>query len=791
MILSVLVVIVAFFFSTLSMAQESEDVQLRCSNGASDAFLPLYTDNDTGRVLLEIRDLSSEALYFPYGASSPAVMDVFLAGSVAGGGSLGLDEDFWGYKAGRVSFKRVGQQVALELRNRRFRETGRDPLYGRLLQDQLSTSILAMLPIVHATEDCLLVDTAPLATMDTGGHALQAKIGGGQSIVLDPTRSFVDLTSSKAQVDHTEVQTVLTFANPAPNADLNRAIPDAKSISIRVRHAFVRPPDGMRPRVGHPLIASGNFGAISVNYGTIGIAYFDTAAAVTEPRRVHLVNRFRLEKSDPLAEVSDPINPIMVYLDPRIPEPYMGAIKEAALDWGRAFEVAGYSNAIRVAVADENVDPLDIRTNYVFWSEDLKRSVSQGETFLDPETGEILSFKVRIDSQRPRYHANMWAMMRSAIDPDNPGEITPSQEDYAAYRIRMLSLHEIGHGLGFGHNMSASVVSQSSIMDYVMAPRFDITDAGKLSFADWHTRGIGPYDLAMIRYLYTPFAAAEETEGLSKVIKDIKAQGLILTTEADARWNEYDDFADPVEQLDAHIAQRDILLASFGEMSVNEGDYYGRLRDNVQFAYFYHRSALDRGIKNIGGFHEDFTVRGEDGEPFAYVDSETQRAVLDRLMAALQPAALAMSPELIALIGPQPERSLPSSDEIMGRSGNAIDTLSAARSLVASVVGPLFAPDRAQRLMIQNALDETQLSLSESIDVLVASLIAIPPPEDDTLALLQAITADEAKTALIALSVNENASPEVRKLVASKLTEYEISGETASSALPRPKAPAN
>ena len=769
----------------------SEDTQLRCSNGASDVFLPLQTDNDTGSVLMEIRDLSAEALYFPYGASSPAAMDVFLAGAVAGGGSLGLDEDFWGYKAGRVRFERVGHQVALELRNRRFREIGSDPIFGALLEDQISTSIIAMLPIVLAAEDCLIVDTAPLSTLDAGGHVLQAKIGGGQTVALDPTRSFVDLQHSEAQLDHTEIQTVLTFANPAPSATLNRAIPDAKSMSIRMRHAFVRPPEGMRPRVGHPLIASGNFGAISVNYGTIGIAYFDTAAPVDAPRRVHLVNRFRLQKSDPSADVSDPINPIIVFLDPRIPEPYMNAIRDAALDWGDAFEVAGYSNAIRVEVADESVDPLDIRTNYVFWSEDVTRSVSQGETFLDQETGEILSFKVRIDSQRPRYHANMWAMMRSAIDPDDPGDITPSQEDYAAYRIRMLSLHEIGHGLGFGHNMSASVAGQSSIMDYVMAPRFDVTEAGKLSFADWHTRGIGPYDLAMIRYLYAPFAEAEEQAGLSGIIEDMRAQGLILTTEADARWNEYDDFADPVEQLDAHMAQRNILLANFGEKSVNEGDYYGRLRDNFQFAYFYHRSALDRGVKNIGGFHEDFTRRGEAGTPFTYVDAETQRAVLDRLSSALQPEALVISPDLVALIGPQPERSPPSTDEITGRSGKSLDTLSAARSLVSSVVGPLLSPDRAQRLMIQHALDETHLSLAETIDVLVTSLVAVSPPEDETLALLQSIVADETATALTALSGNQNASPEVRNLAKSKLAEYELSGEPASSALPRPKAPAN
>jgi len=777
--------------SSFAFSQESENTKLSCSTGVSDAFLPLQVEESTGRVLLEIRDTSREALYFPYGASSPAAMDVFLAGSVAGGGSLGLDEDFWGYKAGRVRFRRVGQQVALELRNRRFRETGKDPLLGQLLEDQISTSILAMLPIVHESEDCILVDTAPLAKLDIGGHVRQAQIGGGQTVALDQTRSFVDVTNSEALADHTEIQTVVTFSNPAPSANLNRVIPDAKSMSIRMRHAFVRPPEGMRPRIGHPLIASGNFGAIRINYGTIGIAYFDTTASHAAPRRVHLVSRFRLEKSDPSKKVSDPVNPIVVYLDPRLPEPYRSAIRDAALDWGDAFEVAGFSNAIRVEVAGKDVDPLDIRTNYVFWSEDETRSVSQGETFLDQETGEILSFKVRIDSHRPRYHANMWSMMRGAIDPEDPGEITPTQEEYAVYRIRMLSLHEIGHGLGFGHNMSASVANQSSIMDYVMAPRFDITAAGKLSFADWHTRGVGSYDLAMIRYLYTPFSETNETAGLAEIIDDMKAQSLILTTEADARWNEYDDFADPVEQLDAHIAQRDILLANFGEKAVNEGDYYGRLRDNLQFAYFYHRAALDRGIKNIGGFHETFTRRGEAGEPFVYVDAETQRSVLKRLMHALRPEGLAMSPELVARIGPQPERSPPSTDEILGKSGEALDTLSAARSLVASVVGPLLEPERAQRLMIQHALDAEQLSLEETIDILVSSIFPGVPPEDATLALLNEIAANETATTLTALSVSEKATPEVRAVVTSKLAEYQIVGEAASSAPPRPKAPAN
>ena len=762
-----------------------------CKRTKTDAYLPLQVEEGTGRVLMEIRDSSLEALYYPYGASSPAAMDTFLAGAVAGGGSLGLDEDFWGYKAGRVKFSRAGGHIALELRNRRFRDTSGDPLLGALLEDQISTSILAMLPIVAESKECILVDMAPLAAIDTGGHVLQAKIGGNQSIALDPTRSFVDLENSEALPDHTEVQVVLTFSNPAPSATLNRATPDAKSLSLRMRHAFVRPPEGMRARTGHPLIASGNFGAIRVNYGTIGVAYFDTSASINEARRVHIVNRFRLEKKNTNDRVSDPISPIIVYLDPRIPNPYRNAIRQAVLDWSEAFRVAGFSNAIQVKIADETVDPLDIRTNYVFWSEDVTRSVSQGETFLDPETGEILSFKVRIDSQRPRYHSNMWSMMRGAIDVENPGNVTPTRDEYAAYRIRMLALHEIGHGLGFGHNMSASVAGQSSIMDYVMAPRFEITGNGMLSFAEWHTRGIGPYDLAMIRYLYTPYSKEEEGAALNTIIEGMRDQGLILTTEADARWNEYDDFADPVEQLDAHVAQRDILLANFGEGAVDEGEYFGRLRDNLQFAYFYHRTALDRGVKNVGGFHESFIRRGEEGRPFTYVPAETQRAVLERLLAALQPESLAFPSDLLGLVGPQPERSPPSSDEILGRAGEAVDPLSAARSLVASVIGPMLGPERAQRLLIQSQLDENQPGLSEVIDAVIAALINVDQPGDARLALLQSIVANEASAAIGGLATNPSASPEARSLALQKLVENGIDPSITSSALKLPKAPAN
>ena len=104
-------------------------------------------------------------------------------------GFFWIGRTFLGVQSRACQLRARGTTGGSELRNRRFREIGRDPLFGRSLEDQLSTSILTMLPIVHATEDCLLLDTAPLATLDTGG-SLQTKIGGGQTIALHPARSF-------------------------------------------------------------------------------------------------------------------------------------------------------------------------------------------------------------------------------------------------------------------------------------------------------------------------------------------------------------------------------------------------------------------------------------------------------------------------------------------------------------------------------------------------------------------------------------------------------------------------
>lgn len=753
----------------------------------SDGYLPVYKNERTGQVLFEIKQFDEDILYFPYTSKSPGIANVFVGGGVGGGASLGLDYDIPGFKGGVIRFQRVGNRVAVELQNLRFREDSAEPALERRLKDQVSSSVLAMLPIVSVRPDSMLVDIAPLVIKDAGSYAVQAKLFAQLDYRLDPDRSYVNLAWSSSHPEHTEIDVWLTFASEVPSAAMNRVAQDAKSLTIGMRHAFVKAPVGMQPRKSHPLIAAGNFGAVRINYGTVGVAYMDVAARYDEERIVHLVNRYRLEKKSPEAKISDPLKPITIYFDPRFPEPFRSAAMQGALNWSNVLEAAGFSNAIEVKVADDSVDPLDIFTNYIFWSEDDSRGTSQGETFLDQRTGEIISFKVRIDSQRIRYHNQVWTMMRGAIDQKEPGAITPTREEYVAHRIKMLVMHEIGHGLGLGHNMSASVTDRASIMDYYSGPRFEITEADKLKFQEWHVNGAGAYDIGMIRYLYTPLTPGQEEAELSAIISDMQEQGLILTNFYDARWVEYDDYADPIENLQRHTAERDVLVRNYDEQAVDLGDYMGAMRDNLQFAYLYHRVAIKRGVKNIGGYHETFAKRGDSRTPFEFVSAETQRMLLDKLMYVIRPEGLAFPEGVLELVGPSPVRRR-SVEEFGSRAGDMTDPLSAARTLVAIVVHPLLAPDRAQRLMLQNLQDENQLGLEEMIDTMLKATWQAPDPEDRQLRILQQIVRDEVLTSLAKLGADPAASPEVRAIVRQQIKAL---GHTptvsSSSAFPHPK----
>jgi hypothetical protein len=140
--------------------------------------------------------------------------------------------------------------------------------------------------------------------------------------------------------------------------------------------------------------------------GVSTITFRDFTKPFDQDTEVQWITRWRLEKKDPAAAMSEPKTPIVFYLDPGIPEPTRTAMRNGALWWNKAYEAAGFRNAVQVKDPTPDMDPMDIRYAWILWINRDERGFSSGGTFRDPRTGEILGSKTRMDSHRIRTIGN-------------------------------------------------------------------------------------------------------------------------------------------------------------------------------------------------------------------------------------------------------------------------------------------------------------------------------------------------------------------------------------------------
>ena len=251
-------------------------------------------------------------------------------------------------------------------------------------------------------------------------------------------------------------------------------------MTVRQRHSLVELPplnSGFTPRRADPRV------------GVFTVDFYDFATPVTEPVERQFIARHRLIKKDPKAEVSEPVAPIVYYVDRGAPEPVRSALVEGASWWAEAFEAAGFKNAFKVEVLPDDADPMDLRYNVIQWVHRSTRGWSYGSSVIDPRTGEILKGRVTLDSLRARQDALIGAGLSTGEPPPGacaaglgPGPehlagLDPTVEPAAMVlaRIRQLSAHEVGHTLGLAHNFAASACGRASVMDYP-APLVKIRD---------------------------------------------------------------------------------------------------------------------------------------------------------------------------------------------------------------------------------------------------------------------------------------------------------------------------
>ena len=750
-----------------ALAQQAPATRLADRTGGlqrSDGFVPFYWDEPRGRVLMEIPTFNEDVLYYVSAAS--------------GGGSVEMSFDRGIMGTSVIHFQRSGPRVLVVEQNLRYRAVGGQAALVENVRDSFPSSVLAALPIEADESGRVLVDASPLFLRDAADVVGDMRRANQGAFRFDAARSGFYPARMKGFPDNTEIETIVTFAGDAPGRLVTNVTPNPMSFTMRIHHSLLRAPTGYTPRRADPRI-----GVSSVNFR-------DYAQPINESTEVEWVTRWRLEKQNPAAAMSEPKKPIVFYLDAAIPEPIRGAMREGALAWNKAFEAAGFRNAVQVKDPTPDMDPMDIRYAWILWINRDERGFSSGGTYRDPRTGEILGSKTRMDSHRIRTIGNYFESYTPTTGTrggdagfDECGMVLPvpeevlalasqaganmpeAQRELALRRQSLLTTHELGHVMGFGHNFASSINDRASAMEYP-TPRVKVTQ-GRLDLSEAFELSTGAYDAFMTRYAYTELPTDKEAAGLNAIIAEMRARSILYVPSTDPRWVWYDDRATPTENLRETMAARKVMLAQYGPDILKPGEPIGALRDiRLWMTYLHHRWAIESGVGYVGGMYHNIVVKGETLPPTEIVPAALQREVLGLLLDAIEPANMAIPETLLAQLTPSPGANLEDLSD-----GYAFDHLRAARILAAMVVEPLLAPARAARLVAFADRQAGALSLPEVVDAIQAHTWRAARDVDPRLRSLRRVSERVALDAMMILGASEETSPEARAYILDQLAK--------------------
>lgn len=670
-------------------------------------LIGVRVDADRNKLLLEI----------PTAQLDKDLLHQSVLATGAGVGALGLDRGQTG-NATIIRFERRGRRVLMVSDNYTSRAPAADAAGQRAAAEAFPQAVLASFAIESDTGGRLVVDATNYFLTDTYGVGELIRRSQQGNARVDAARSWIDTDRTKAFPRNTEIHAVLTFAVDNAGGALRRWAADGASPVFEIHHSIVALPDsqGFTPRKGDP------------RSGFFGESFLDFSQGFDGTYRGSVINRWRLVPKDPAAYargvLTEPVAPIIYYLDPGIPEPYKSAFREGGNWWNTVFEAAGFKNAFSVRDLPAGADPMDARYNLIYWVHRNGPGPSVGPSFSDPRTGEIVRTVVRMDSYRSLVDYNIWAGLVPAAGARG---LNMTAEAFAMARRRQHTAHEIGHTIGLSHNFIAASQNRSSVMDYPF-PLITVGANNTLDLSKAYAPMAGGWDSLAIRYGYTwyPNARAEQ-EGNARVVAEGIRRNLRFVADQHAgadgsmpdatRWVEGATMFDAVQRT---AAVRRVAMAAFDERAIQNGEPMYLLSMRFLHVYLHHRYSLEGLIKYVGGMDFRYAMRGDGQTPTTVMGVGDQRRALALALEALQPANLEVPEKVLAMIPPVP----PGGDgtyDWLPRSGSTVDQVALAGGLATEVIEGLMERERMNRVALFFARDAQQLNVHELMETIVAN----------------------------------------------------------------------